>query len=317
MSLRSKLRFLPQLTAIALFMAFGWAVVDSTPFVAAESADVFVLNRENVVSQTNESTVGNQDECIEVTAPPSNDQRWNQGLSLEVDNQILGGNIVAFKIRYQSGEWSEWFVPGVNDISKDVQTGKLQRIWSRFVDCEHRYLICKPRASQPTRTGRALTWKKLDHIEEFEIDLVGTSGGNPYDGDTSIGKALPILAIKVDGAARPPYAITGRAHAMAKEFYRGWAGGQIALTPPIQGSQITSLEAANEFCRKHCGEGFRMAEFHDGRYIPGMARDRYFDETWHHDRARPAGWNFYAYGNLPTDTRFWVWINDQRANPWD
>jgi hypothetical protein len=41
-------------------------------------------------------------------------------------------------------------------------------------------------------------------------------------------------------------------------------------------------------------EGWRMAEFHDG-----------------------GAWGFGAEGELPKDARFWVAINDQRANLWD
>jgi hypothetical protein len=37
-----------------------------------------------------------------------------------------------------------------------------------------------------------------------------------------------------------------------------------------------------------------MAEFHDG---------------W--------GWGFWAKGNIESDQRFWVYINDQQANCWN
>ena len=105
---------------------------------------------------------------------------------------------------------------------------------------------------------------------------------------------------------------------MAKEGYAGWAGGRIALTPPIAGTALTSQEVADEFCRTHLGEGFRMAEFHDGKYVRGMGESRYFGDSWPEaHRLRRGGWNFWALGNLPDETRFWVRIDDQRANPWD
>jgi hypothetical protein len=47
-------------------------------------------------------------------------------------------------------------------------------------------------------------------------------------------------------------------------------------------------------CVTFFGAGWRMAEFHD---------------SW--------GWGFSAYGNVRSDTRFWVYINDQQANCWN
>ena len=57
---------------------------------------------------------------------------------------------------------------------------------------------------------------------------------------------------------------------------------------------LTSLAAANQMCTTFFGAGWRMAEFHDG---------------W--------GWGMSAFGNVRSDTRFWVHINDQPANCWN
>lgn len=171
---------------------------------------------------------------------------------------------------------------------------------------------------QTKNMRKALTWKKIKHIEEFDIDMVGIAGGDPYGGDTDVVTKLPILAIKILDSPRPNYPITGTNQAMSREFYQGWSGGIISLTPPIKGSQITSLEFANKFCEKHCGKGFRMAEFHDGKYVVGMDSERFYGDTWPKpDHLRSGGWNFYAHGNIPDNTRFWIHINDKRSNCWD
>jgi len=60
---------------------------------------------------------------------------------------------------------------------------------------------------------------------------------------------------------------------------------------------------ADSLCASTFGAGYRMAEFHDGD--PGY---------W-------CGWDFWGdalSANLApfVNTRFWVSINDQNANPW-
>ncbi len=165
---------------------------------------------------------------------------------------------------------------------------------------------------------KALTWTKISHIDALGVDLVGVESGDPYSGDTPITEALPILAVKIDDLPRPRYEVTGADRSMPREYYQSWLGGYIALTPPVQGTLLTSLEAANELCRKYCGAGFRMAEFHDGRYIAGMGLNAYYGDTWPPmAKTEKGGWNFYAYGNVKSDTRFWVYIEDQPANCWD
>ena len=262
----------------------------------------------------------------DVTAPPRGANKWHRSrLSLETDNRILGGNIVAYRIQWFNGNWSQWFVPGVNDVDHKVNSdGSKRRMWSYFEDHTHRYLIIpdqKLAADSPAsaRPRMAMTWKRVRHDPELEIDLVGLAGGNAYTGDTSVEESLPILAIRVDDAPRPNYAVDGRAHAMPKEYYRGWSGGEIRLTPPIQGTLLTSQEVADKFCRKHCGEGFRMASFHDGQYVLEMDERHLFGDAWTEakDHRRTGGWNFWATGNIPDDTRFWVRIGDQNANCWE
>jgi hypothetical protein len=63
----------------------------------------------------------------------------------------------------------------------------------------------------------------------------------------------------------------------------------------IPGAILTSQEQGDAICADTFGDGWRLAEFHDGG----------------------GGWTFWAAGSIPTGTRFWVAINDQPANPWN
>ena len=86
-----------------------------------------------------------QAQCTEVTEAPTQDGRWVQGLNTNVDQTIKGGRIVAYQIRWFPGNWSGWYVTGVNDIDRkyNTQNSTMRRIWSYFYDHEHKYIICK------------------------------------------------------------------------------------------------------------------------------------------------------------------------------
>ncbi|RKG92510.1 flagellar hook-length control protein [Corallococcus terminator] len=132
--------------------------------------------------------------------------------------------------------------------------------------------------------GRGMSWAKVSHSSG--VDEVGCWGCDAYVGETSCTTALPLLCIRQDGSARPAQT--------PASYYPSWAAGNIATTLPISGSLLTSLSSANQMCVQFFGAGWRMAEFHDA-----------------------GGWGFNAYGNVRTDTRFWVHINDQPANCWN
>jgi hypothetical protein len=99
--------------------------------------------------------------------------------------------------------------------------------------------------------------------------------------------SLPILCIKMDGSPRPSGLWT--------DFYNGWVGGNIATTQPIPGTWLTSQSAADQLCASYFGAGWQMAQFHHSG----------------------GGWAWYSYGNVRSDTRFWVRISDQPANCWN
>ena len=132
-----------------------------------------------------------------------------------------------------------------------------------------------------------MTWAKLSHETVYGSDKVGCSGCDPYVGDTSCATSLPVLCIKTDGAPKPAGITT--------DLYNGWIGGNIGLTPAVQGTQLTSLTAANNVCSNFFGTGWQMAEFHHSL----------------------GGWSWSSRGNINNASRFWVYINDQAANCWN
>ncbi|OJT22093.1 flagellar hook-length control protein [Archangium sp. Cb G35] len=137
--------------------------------------------------------------------------------------------------------------------------------------------------------GRGMTWIKRSHFSTNGADWVGCDNGifcNAYSGDTSCTASLPILCIKQDFSPAPA--------GLPADWYTGWANGHITTTPPVQGLTLTSAAVADQICAASFGSGWRMAQFHDG-----------------------GGWNFYAYGNVRNDMRFWVHISDQPANCWN
>ena len=90
------------------------------------------------------------------------------------------------------------------------------------------------------------------------------------------------------------------------------------MTEPIQGLQIEGVEKANDICSQTFGEGFRMASFHDGKFVVGMDESNYFGDSWpQEEQLQTGGWGWYAYGPTQEETRFWVNISDQPANCWD
>ncbi|HRC85086.1 MAG TPA: sialidase family protein, partial [Thermoanaerobaculia bacterium] len=103
-----------------------------------------------------------------------------------------------------------------------------------------------------TTNRKGMAWLKTSHNATYGADLVGCNGCDPYVGDTSCAASLPILCIKPDGAPNP---------GLPTDFYNGWIGGNIGLTPPYQGFALSSLANANALCASFFGPGWVMAEF--------------------------------------------------------
>jgi hypothetical protein len=132
-----------------------------------------------------------------------------------------------------------------------------------------------------------MTWAKTAHNSGNGTDHVGCAGCNPYTGDTACSSSLPVLCYKYDGSPVPA--------GLTPDFYNGWKYGHISLTLPVQGTQLTSLAAANQICVNAFGAGYEIAEFHHNL----------------------GGWSWWAYGDVSNSQRFWTYINDTSGNCWN
>jgi hypothetical protein len=144
-------------------------------------------------------------------------------------------------------------------------------------------------------THAGMTWTVLQQRSDGVVHVGRDAQTNPYSGDTPATTSLPVLCLYLNNSPVP----TG----LTFDFYNGWSRGAVHMTPSVPGSQLTSRAAADALCAATFGTGWRMAEFHDGRYGPNFAYS--------------GGWTFWSYGAFPAGTRFWVAINDQPANPWN
>ncbi|MFE2720835.1 hypothetical protein [Kitasatospora sp. NPDC059327] len=146
-------------------------------------------------------------------------------------------------------------------------------------------------------THYGMTWEVLNYGPDDSVQVGGPGGtsSDAYHGDTPPSASLPVLCLNVDGSPVPVGINPG--------FYTGWAQGTVALSRPVKGSRLNSRAAADTICQATFGSGWREAEFHDGHFGP--------------DLSQTGGWTFWAYGNIPNNTRFWTAIIGQPANPWD
>ncbi|HEU4325515.1 MAG TPA: hypothetical protein VFS21_20385 [Roseiflexaceae bacterium] len=153
--------------------------------------------------------------------------------------------------------------------------------------------------SQPARAGLAshygMTWSTVEQRGNGLVHVGHWGTSDPYNGDTPPSTSLPILCLKVDNLPVPS--------TITPDFHNGWSGGYVALSTTVQGYALTSQAEADRRCASQFGAGWRMAEFHDGRYGPSLQYS--------------GGWSFWAYGWIASGARFWVAINDQAANPWN
>lgn len=141
---------------------------------------------------------------------------------------------------------------------------------------------------------KGMTWTVLGQQSGY-VHVGADAGSNAYAGDTTIDQFLPILCVVVDGRPAPT--------SIPFDFNNGWLRGEARLTPSIAATVLTSQQDGDAICADTFGDGWRLAEFHDGRYGANFAQ--------------AGGWTFWAAGSLPAGTRFWAAINDQPANPWN
>ena len=105
--------------------------------------------------------------CKEYVKSRTRNCRWASNMNRRLDEIILKGTIIAYKILWWSGSWSGWYVPGQNDLDLKYnrfarkcpipyRARSLRRMWSYFYDHTHRYIICSsaPNVVVPLRPHR-------------------------------------------------------------------------------------------------------------------------------------------------------------------
>ncbi|CAF3581245.1 unnamed protein product [Rotaria sp. Silwood1] len=162
---------------------------------------------------------------------------------------------------------------------------------------------------------------KVTHSAEFGIDQIGCAGCTSPQGLRDCDTSLPVICIRYDYTPRPPYFIYGNGAAMQAEYYRGWGQGHIATTPSVKGSQFKNYAQMDAFCASMIGDGWQVVSaLNWSKWIPGMNGTNYAGAEWTANAAliQQGGWDFYAYGNVRNDTRFWFYsLPYQRGNCWD
>jgi hypothetical protein len=99
--------------------------------------------------------VGTQQTCTQhgtTTVPlsPNNNPNWrNAGLNRSVDDIYYKQDIIAYKIQWFSGAWSNWIVKGVNDLYDfttvdlvNPSTDDARLTWIYFYDHNYLYIGC-------------------------------------------------------------------------------------------------------------------------------------------------------------------------------
>ena len=151
--------------------------------------------------------------------------------------------------------------------------------------------------TQGTQWGRgscrAMSWVLLE--QNNGLAKVGADAQtNPYRGDASCYQTMPMLCFKYEGYPTPPAT-------ESSNYAENWSRGQVKATWPVQGSHLNTRWKTTDICRNSFGPGWRIAQFHDGSVGDFGS----------------GGWDYWAYGSLPVNTRFWVGIGNQPANLWD
>ncbi|GGL02194.1 hypothetical protein [Deinococcus radiotolerans] len=130
---------------------------------------------------------------------------------------------------------------------------------------------------------RGTTWRVLKQDGDF-TQVGADAATNPERGDTSATADLPLLCLNVDDRVAPDTASLETS---------SWAGGEVRATPPVSGTALTSRKTADAFCATEFGANWRMASTDGG------------------------SWSFTADGTLSPETRFWIAVDGQNANPWN
>jgi hypothetical protein len=91
-----------------------------------------------------QNSASTQTFCYESVNSPDQNSLWSQaGLDMNIDWVIRCRDIIAYKILWSNaGDWSDWFVTGVNDLLP-VNGNNQKRMWSLFSQHYHITINCR------------------------------------------------------------------------------------------------------------------------------------------------------------------------------
>ncbi len=97
-------------------------------------------------TKPSDDSLNHGSQCTSVIAKPTMDKYW-ENLHLDVSAHP---EIIKYRIRWWSGEWSQWYTTGVDDLDAKVNTdGTARRMWSYFTDHVHEYVKCATSTTKP------------------------------------------------------------------------------------------------------------------------------------------------------------------------
>jgi hypothetical protein len=139
---------------------------------------------------------------------------------------------------------------------------------------------------------------------------------NPFEGDQTCNKSLPLVCITFAKAVeRPHYRIAVEYTPFAildGGYYEGWTGGVLQVTVPVRGYDVVDYTYGDNLCKGYFGPNAKWAKFNDGFYLPFMnQRPVKAWNLWDWDAAKRGGWNLWGYFNHHYRGRAWVYVDGQ------
>jgi hypothetical protein len=105
---------------------------------------------------------------------PRYDQEWvDSSLNVNLDIKKFGCKIIAYRILWETGAWSNWYVPGLNDLYKS-DNDLMKRYWAFFMD--HTFQIVASSYGTPAFMGTSETVVNPKIVEFGSLPELSTQG---------------------------------------------------------------------------------------------------------------------------------------------
>lgn len=111
--------------------------------------------------------------------------------------------------------------------------------------------------TRPIKKGLTLQATVFPSYENNWAGRFSCNNCNPFEGDTTCNRTLPLLCLtNAKKVVRPYYNIAIQFTPFSVTdggYYDGWTGGLFQVTLPVQGSAITSYDVGNKLCKSYFG----------------------------------------------------------------